>query len=143
MGQFSKWVGVSICSLALAFSVSSNAFAQDDVEENSGGKEVVEGEVSIFGSEKVGGGTWEYGTSTDGIFKKTKTVWSNYWHGSVVHGSSAQLGANTPNRSCVPADYQSKASQTSSNTDLTGYAYWNKDCSPVQMMSSELELDAE
>lgn len=122
--KFSKVVLPVAFSLAITLSINSTALA----EAESGGGEV--GENSVFASQKVGGGTWEYGTKTSGIFNKTKTVWSNYWHPTVTHGSSAQLGANTPNRSCVRKDLTSKASQSSSNTKLTGYAYWNKSCTP-------------
>ncbi|WP_078392829.1 lactococcin 972 family bacteriocin [Shouchella patagoniensis] len=107
----------------MTLSLSTNAFA---AEETSGGGIVGEDYVSIF--KQVGGGTWDQGTKTKGIFNKTKEVWSNYWHPSKVHGSAAQLGAKTPNRSCVKKDLTSKAFQSSSNTDLTAYTYWNTSC---------------
>ena len=96
---------------------------------DSGGGEVEEDkEISIFRSQKKSGGVWEYDTKVSGIFKKTKTVWSNYWHPKVTHGSAAQLGANRPSRSCVKKDLTARSKQSSFNTKLTGYAYWNKSC---------------
>lgn len=90
-------------------------------------------EVSIFKSEKVEGGVWEYGTKTNRpLFKpNTKEVWSNYWHPDYYHSSAAQLGANTPTRSgCRPKDETASARQVSQNTDLTGFAYYDTHCDP-------------
>ncbi|GIP61998.1 hypothetical protein J32TS6_05530 [Virgibacillus pantothenticus] len=119
-----KRVLITFLSLVLALSFGVPVFA------DSGGIELKEDRViTVFASKKVGGGTWEYGTKTSGILKwKRKKVWSNYWHPNKTHGSSAQLGAKTPNRSCVKKDKTSYASQKSKNTNLTGYAYWNTNC---------------
>ncbi len=113
----------------MLFSLSTSVFADQIEDYEGGGGNIEDGYVSVFSGKRVGGGTWDYGKKPTGIFKKTKRVWSNYWHPKETHGSSAQLGAKTPNRSCVKKDLESKASQSSSNTSLTAYAYWNKSCS--------------
>jgi hypothetical protein len=91
----------------------------------SGGVEVTNETVTPFA--QAGGGTWTYGDYKSGWLSQYKTVYSNYWHPTKVHGSAAQLGSRTPNRDCVYADKQSKASQTAKTKD-TAYAYWNTSC---------------
>ncbi|WP_369126361.1 lactococcin 972 family bacteriocin [Paludifilum halophilum] len=116
-------LGVAVTSVcALAFVAAPSADAA------SGGVELTSDKVTAFGSKKVGGGTWSYGTERSGWRSQYKTVWSNYWHPDEVHGSSAQLGSRTPDRDCRYADKESKASQTAKTSD-TGYAYWNTSCS--------------
>lgn len=125
MNRIQKKTFTAFLSLALILSFTSSAFAE------SGGGIIDEvNTITAFGNEQVGGGTWEYGTKTTGVFKKTKTVWSGYWHPMVSHGASAQLGSNTPNRSCVRRDLQAYAKQSSTNTDLRAYTYWNNSCDP-------------
>ncbi|WP_411742030.1 lactococcin 972 family bacteriocin [Raineyella sp. W15-4] len=62
----------------------------------------------------VGGGTWNYGVG--GI------VWSNYYHGSKVHGSTACSGVR-----CVASPWtpQGRWSYASTSATLAGNtAYW-------------------
>ncbi|GAA0925768.1 lactococcin 972 family bacteriocin [Nonomuraea longicatena] len=64
---------------AIALSGAGAAFADEPAS----------GEVSLDGVTttevvNVGGGTWDYGTTS------SRGTWSNYYHGSRWHGSSAQ-----------------------------------------------------
>lgn len=63
-----------------------------------------------------------------GNLNKKKTVYSDYWHPTKTHGSSATLGANTPVRDCVAKDKKSHAQMTK-KTSATAYVYWNTSCS--------------
>ncbi|CNF06940.1 bacteriocin%2C lactococcin 972 family [Mycobacterium tuberculosis] len=66
----------------------------------------------------VGGGTWDYGA--------TATTWSNYYHGSVCHGSSVYADAVLVRSPNTAAGYWSYASH---KAGLAGnQAYWRNSC---------------
>lgn len=102
--------------------VISFATVSSAQEQTSGGKALTNDEVSVFGGGQVGGGNWEYDSWKHGWLYKKKTVYSDYWHPTKVHGSSATLGANTPVRDCVAKDKKSHAQMTK-KTDSTAYVY--------------------
>lgn len=67
----------------------------------------------------VGGGTWNYGTSTSG---STKSTWSNYVHNTKKHSSTAII-ADKNVKVTKEKTVWSNAS-ASANKSYTGYAYW-------------------
>lgn len=74
----------------------------------------------------VGGGTWSYGTTVTTSLQKR--VWSNYYHGSRYHTSTAKLGKYgyqpIVDKDTAPAGVWSYASVTGPLV-FTGYAYWD------------------
>ncbi|MFL4491405.1 lactococcin 972 family bacteriocin [Streptomyces sp. VTCC 41912] len=67
----------------------------------------------------VGGGTWNYGTSKDGLYKK---CYSNYIHTTKKHSASVAIGSKT-NKDVKGPDVWANASSTNG----WGYkcnAYW-------------------
>lgn len=126
-----KKVSSVVLGLTICTSFATVSSAKSNVEGEEGGIELTEltnSEVTPFSTSKqVGGGTWTYDSYKHGWLNRYKTVWSDYWHPNLTHGSSAQLGARTPDRDCVGPDLVSHASQTE-KTDDTAYVYWNTSC---------------
>ncbi|MCE4945303.1 lactococcin 972 family bacteriocin [Streptomyces albulus] len=56
----------------------------------------------------VGGGTWNYGTSKDGLYKK---CYSNYIHTTKKHSASVAIGSKT-NKDVKGPDVWANASST-------------------------------
>lgn len=76
--------------------------------------------AAFAGHENVGGGIWDYGADT--------TIWSDYYHPSVCHGSSVEDGYGNITRSGnTAAGYTSYASRKASFNG--NKAYWrNSGC---------------
>lgn len=73
---------------------------------------------AIADSEYIGGGQWTHGISDSG------TVYSNYYHGSSCHGSTA-VGTYV-DRDQDDAGYTSRASAPEAWTN--NQAYWRNTC---------------
>ncbi|MFI0815475.1 lactococcin 972 family bacteriocin [Streptomyces sp. NPDC021115] len=78
-----------------------------------------EGSATPLGSKKVGGGTWSYGTGTDGAYKG---CYSDYIHPSKKHSASIAIGGNT-DKDVREADVWAKA-YGKSGMGHTCYTYW-------------------
>lgn len=69
---------------------------------------------------KVGGGTWNYGTSVSG---SSKYVWSNYVNPTKFHSSTAIIGPKNVKKFANKTIW-SNANATYKSS-YTGYAYWS------------------
>ncbi|GGA49559.1 hypothetical protein GCM10007416_23310 [Kroppenstedtia guangzhouensis] len=113
-------------ALALTFASVSSANAASGSVDLTDVKSLKSGAVTPF-SVNVGGGTWDYGTRLVSFGTK-KEVYSNYYHGTKNHGSTAQIGTQS-NKSCVRPGSTSYASARGGLFDST-HAYWNTSCTP-------------
>lgn len=64
---------------------------------------------ALAATANVGGGVWSYGTTISGVKKK---AYSNYYHGSKTHKSTASVGTNSNTSGWVKAGNTSYASAT-------------------------------
>lgn len=128
-----KWTGVKVAIVGLAAAgalaapaLSSGAQAFAASTPIAGGSTIVpapaldNAAISPNTTVNVGGGTWTYGTS---MGFNGNTVYSNYYHPTLYHSSTAIIGSQD-NTSYADAGQWSYASANGS-LFATGYAYWN------------------
>ncbi|QKG83620.1 hypothetical protein GXN76_03450 [Kroppenstedtia pulmonis] len=113
-------------ALALTFASVSSANAASGSVDLTDVAPLKSDAVTPF-SENVGGGTWDYGTRLVN-FGTQKEVYSNYYHATKNHGSTAQIGTKS-NSSCVRPKSTSYASARGGLFDSTR-AFWNTSCKP-------------
>ena len=120
MGKRPLFALLLMCCLGLLLSQTASALASSTTTA-SGSTQVGNSQVTPF-SVNVGGGKWNYGTwNYDGT--NYKQCWSNYYHPSRYHSSTAVLGPQRQ-KSYANAGSWSYAYVIWYNT-VTGYAYWN------------------
>ena len=77
---------------------------------------------TLAASANVSGGIWSYGTSVVGL--NQKRVYSNYYHASKTHKSSASIGTRTSTSGWTSAGVTSYASAVGKWGDET-HTYYN------------------
>jgi lactococcin 972 family bacteriocin len=105
------------------------ALADSSLQADDGGSAVApdddevtidESGISTLSTKKVGGGTWSYGTSADGVYKR---CYSNYKHNSKHHSSAAVIAGKSVTR-YADAGLWSRAHATA-GWAYTCHTYWN------------------
>ena len=104
----------------LTLSFGGQAMAASKKMPTSGSVTLTNSQVTPFTVVNVGGGTWNYGTQTNG---STKHVWSYYIHPSKSHSSTAIIGSSQDRGEQI-AGYWSYADAFGAWYQ-TGYAYWD------------------
>lgn len=104
---------------AIAMAMGTQAMAANE-NQNHGMVELGNSDVSVFKVESVGGGTWDYGTSTSA---SQKHCWSHYHHPDNYHSSTAKVGTSI-DKAYADAGYWSLADAYGPKSE-TGLAYWD------------------
>ena len=109
------------CGLALTAAASINAFA-------ASGKVHITNDMvkdgALKSSANVGGGVWDYGTRVVGL--RTKECYSNYYHETNRHSSTAKIGTQSSGKVVADAGKTSYASVRGGLTDVA-HAFWDND----------------
>jgi len=112
-----------LCILAvvamLTLSFGAQAMAESKKMPTGGSVTLTNSQVTPFTVVPAGGGTWNYGTETNGF---TKHVWSYYIHPEKYHSSTAIIGSSQDKEYAIAGAWS--YADAFGSWYQTGYAYW-------------------
>lgn len=132
--KFTLYAAVCLFGLGLTFSPGVEASSDggeveiegNNVEVKISDLDLGNSDVSPFATKKVGGGEWKYGSHPHlvlGIEGLRKKAYSNYYHKTYLHTSTATIG-NNKKQDRAAKGYWSRANAYGA-INQTAYAKWN------------------
>ncbi|MDH2428407.1 lactococcin 972 family bacteriocin [Sphaerisporangium sp. TRM90804] len=111
-------IGVGAALTSAVFVTGANAAVAEPESGSVSHSSSADSPVTTFATEYVGGGTWTYGVNA-------ADVWSDYFHDTKCHGSSAQ-GAYYQRDWLIAAGYWSEVNIPKAS--FGNKSYWRNTC---------------